>query len=67
MPQKVPWELKLTDRQKVDKFVGSIKKYDDEHPRPTYVSTIDAIQEYMHNLETHAAWKVKQLYRRAGQ
>ena len=56
------------DRQKkVDEFVESMEKYDDEHPCPTDLSTMGAIQEYMRNLETHAALKVKQLYRRAGQ
>ena len=44
-----------------------MEKYDHEHACPTDLSTIDAIQEYMRNLETHAARKVKQLYRRAGQ
>ena len=57
----------VTARQKVDEFVESMEKYDDEHPCPTDLSTMGAIQEYMRNLETHAALKVKQLYRRAGQ
>ena len=67
VPQKVRWELKLTDRQKVDEFVESMEKYDDEHPCPTDISTMEAIQDYMRNLETHAARTVKQLYRHAGQ
>ena len=67
VPQKVHWELKLTGRQKVDEFVESMEKYDDEHPCPTDISTMEAIQDYMRNLETHAARTVKQLYRRAGQ
>ena len=59
MSQKVRWELKLTDRQKVDKFVESMGKYDDDHPCPTDLSTVDTIQEYMRNLESHAEQKVK--------
>ena len=66
VPLKVRWEFKLTDRQKVDEFVESMEYYDDEHPRPTDLTTMDAIQEYMRNLETHAAQKVKQLHIRAG-
>ena len=65
-PQKVHWELKLTDRQKVDEFVESMENYDDEHPCPMDKSTMASIQEYMRSLESHATRTVKRLYRRAG-
>ena len=34
---------------------------------PTEISSMEAVQEYMHSLESHAAQKVKRLHRRAGQ
>ena len=67
VPQKVRWEHKLTDRQKVDEFVESMKNYTDEHLCPTNISTMGAIQDYMRELESHAARMVKHLYRSAGQ
>ena len=45
----------MTDRQRVDKFGDSMEKYNDEHPCPTVISTMEAIQDYMRNLEAHAA------------
>ena len=67
VPQKVRWELNLTDRQKVYEFVESMEKYDDIHTCPTDLSKMDTILEYKRNLERHHARKVNQLYRRAGQ
>ena len=51
----------------MDEFVECMDKFDDNHPCPTEISSMEAVQEYMRSLESHAAQKVKQLCRRAGQ
>ena len=67
MQQKVRWELKLTDRQKVDEYVKYMEKCNYAHPCPTEASTIDAVQEYTRILKRHVARKGKQPYQRAEQ
>ena len=57
----------MTDRQKVEEFVKSMEKYEDEQPCPTDTSTMAAIQDYMRNLESHATRTFKRLYRKGGQ
>ena len=65
--QKVRWELKLTDRQKVDEFVEHMERFGTERLGPTEDSSLDAVMEYMKDMQHQMARKVKQLYLRAGQ
>ena len=63
--QKVRWELKLTDRQKVDEFVEHMERYGTEQPGPIENSSLDDVIEYMKDMQHQMARKVKQLYLRA--
>ena len=65
--QKVRWELKLTDRQKVDEFVEHMERYGTDRPGPTADSSLTDVMKYMNDMQQQMARKVKQLYLRAGQ
>ena len=66
-PQKVRWELKLPDRQKVYEFVEHMKRYGTERMDPMDISSLDDVMEYTKDMKQQMARKVKQLYLRAGQ
>ena len=65
--QKVLWDLKLTDRQKVDKFFEHIERYATDRPMPKADSSLTDGMKYMNDMQQQIARKVEQLYLRAGE
>ena len=66
VPQKVRYELRLSDRHKCEEFTESMEALL-ALPSPTDASTEEEILEYMRHIENCSSSTVKDLYNRAGQ
>ena len=56
--QKVRWELKLTDRQKVDEFVEHMERYGTERLGPTEQNSLGEVMDYMKDMQHQIVRKV---------
>ena len=65
-PQKVRYELRLTDRHKCDEFAEAMEALL-LLPKPTDESTDEEVMDYMRMLEDHSSKTVKKLYAQSGQ